>query len=307
MKITLTNTSLHLRPRLSGWVAGCMLATAAIGPLGCNSEDPPASMAQVRDNVQPEVQTSAVVDEVGGKSQAPELLNAEVILNAHVQASGGTKAIAAFERVYLEGSLEVLRQNIKGTARQWWRDGKFYGEQELLGIGTSKAGFDGKVVWASDPILGMRMLDGKERELYLRSGSLSLCHEWKQHFVRAETLGETEIDGHKLIEVRLESPMGQKVILGFDVSSNILFSTKFTQVGPTGETEVLALSEDYRAVEGVMFPHKTTLRVGGLMEIVQKVTKIEVNGTFEGVDFGQPGGREVVAADPTKQPANTDG
>jgi hypothetical protein len=160
---------------------------------------------------------------------------------------------------------------------------------------------DGEVAWSDDPITGMRVLEGKEQELYQRSSSLFLNHEWKQHFESAQTIGEAQVGERKVYEVKLVSKLGQEVVMGFDADTKLLYTTKFEQVGPTGPMPVETYAEDYREVDGFKFAHRSRLKVASLMEIVQTMEKIEVNPEIDDARFKMPGSDAPVPADPAKQ------
>lgn len=277
---------------LLAWGIACTTDTPGAPEASSRADAGKVEAAPDRENAAPAADT---------ERPDPTLPSAEDLLAAHMKAAGGTEVLAHFQSMYFEGRVEVAKQNLRGTARQWWKAGKYLGEEEIEGVGQSRAGFDGEVAWSDDPIMGLRTLEGREKELYVRSSSLFLDHEWRDHFSNQRTIGKVVVDGRPIYEVELTSNLGQKVVMGFDAETKLLYTTKFTQIGPTGEMPVETYAEDYRDVDGFKFAHVTRLKVPPLMEIVHTFEKVEVNPAIDDARFSMPGAGARVPANPALQ------
>jgi hypothetical protein len=232
--------------------------------------------------------------------EAPVLLPAAAdLMAAHVEAIGGHTAIDRIQTLYAESGVDTGAQNIRAAARTWWSRRGFYGEQEIPGFGVARSGYDGSTVWIEDPINGLRRLDGREAEQIIRQGAVFLIAEWKDHFESAETVEARQVDGATVYDVKLESPLGDQVVLGFAATDKLLSHMRFDQITPTGTIPVRASFEDYRDVGGVKFAYRSTLEIA-LGAITQTYTKIEVNAPVDETKFAFPAGREVVPAQPTE-------
>lgn len=273
-----------------------VLAAALVG--GCG--DKPAAT----DN---KAEKKAQADQPDAQNEAPEpkkdLPEAQVLIDAHIEAIGGKDAIAKFETLYFESAVDTGAQNIKASAKTWWKGGHFYGEQEIPGFGVAKSGYDGNVVWVDDPINGLRKLEGKEAEQIIREGAIFLVSEWEQHFSDADTVDDREVDGVKLYDVQLKSKLGDEVVMSFNVEDKLLSRMQFQQITPTGTIPVTAVFEDYRDVQGVKFAHRSRLEIA-LGTVTQSYSKIEANGPVDETRFAFPGSAAAVPAAPPAEPEN---
>ena len=93
-----------------------------------------------------------------GNATASDLPSAESLLEKATVAQGGKDKIEQLQSLHLEGTVAVLSQNIGGDMKLWWKAGDFYSEQTMVGVGTVRAGKQGDVIWADDPVSGLRTL-----------------------------------------------------------------------------------------------------------------------------------------------------
>lgn len=239
---------------------------------------------------------------------APALPAAEEILAKAVEAIGGKAKLDAIDSFYYEGKIEILGQNIDGAVKIWWKNGDFYTEQEMKGIGMVRAGKAGDVVWAEDPITGLRELEGAEAEQHMWASSLQLAADWKRYFEKATTVGERTDDGKKVYDVELVAATGGKVKMSFDAESGLQVAQEFKQVTPLGELPVVVKMQDYREVEGVKIAFKQVTDAN-LMKATQTIEKIEVNPEVSESRFQMPktGAETVKKPEPEKAPAEAHG
>ena len=243
----------------------------------------------------------------GAESSVPDKLpTAPELFAAHVEAIGGAAALAKVKSLHIESEIEIPARGIGGTSDVWWQEGRFLLVEGLAQLGENQAGYDGERVWTRDAFNSLRDLRGKEAELYRRGSSPFLIAEWERHFESAETVGRREVEGHKLFDVRARSPLGQEMMLSFDVQNGLLFESAFDEVGPgieasdAGARRVVTRAEDYRVVGGVLFAHSQTTRAA-VGELVHRIKIVEINPPIDAARFDHPQAGERVPADPTKQ------
>ena len=182
---------------------------------------------------------------------APALPPAEEILAKGAEAMGGAEAAAAVHSFYFASTIEIVGQNIHGTLKIWWKDGDFYMEQVLPGIGELRAGRKGDEVWADDPVHGLRALHGVEAEQYGWASTLLLVADWKRYFDRAETVAERTQDGRTLYDVKLSAESGVELTLSFDAKTGLQVAQSFEQITPMGKAPFEIEFQDYREVDGI--------------------------------------------------------
>ncbi len=237
--------------------------------------------------------------EPGGDDAAVAgLPSAETLLAKAVEAQGGKAKVDALESLHLEGTVAVSGQNITGDMKLWWKNGDFYSEQTMVGIGTVRAGKQGDVSWSEDPISGLRKLTGVEAEQQAWASSPSLPAQWQRYFETAKTVGERDLDGKKVYDVELAAKSGTKVTLSFDATSGLQVAHAFSQASPLGDTPVSVKLEDYREVDGFKLPYQQVMDIS-IAKATQTLTVVEFNVPVDGTKFAMPtGGAEAVQ--PTK-------
>jgi hypothetical protein len=237
-----------------------------------------------------------------GKDAAADLPAATELLDKAVEAQGGRAKFDAITSLYLEGTTEVSAQKVKGDMKLWWKEGDFYMEQHMVGIGMSRAGKQGDVLWTEDTINGLRKLSGPEAEQHAWASSPSLPAHWQRYFDKAETIAARDHKGKKVYDVKLTSKTGATVTLTFDAESGLQVVQGFKQVTPMGDVPLTIELEDYREAGGIKLPHKqvTDLMVA---TATQTLTKVEIGANVDPSKFAMPTGGTAVVS-PTAKAAN---
>jgi hypothetical protein len=266
------------------------------GGAACLSSDKPAP--------QPDAAQPSPTDTTAAAKPAESLPDAAELLAAHVQAAGGADKIATFETIHAVGKIDAGQQKLVGTSELWWqKGGKFYLEQDVEGVGKSRAGYDGTTIWLDDPISGLRILEGDEAQSYIHSSIMFPGHEWREHFSEAKTIGkQTLADGSEAWEVELVAKTGPNLVLGLDASTKLIRYTKTNQVTPMGQLPIQSEAQDYRDVQGYKFAMRKHSSVKALIELDEEITAFEVNVPIDASKFAYPTKLEQVPADPSQQP-----
>ncbi len=287
-------TTRRLRPSL--FVFGLAFVFAG----GCTGQDTGAPKADAPSGAR----TSKDGPQPGLEADEPALPDGAALLAEHVEAAGGADAIAKFESFHANGTVDTGEQRLRGTTELWWKkDGKFYLEQVIEGVGKSRAGYDGEVVWAEDPITGLRRLEGKEAASYIQSSMMFPAFQWREHFESATTTGKkTLTDGSEVWTVELRPAEGPTTTFALDIETKLIRVVQTTQVTMMGDVPFEAHAQDYREIQGYKFAMKKHSSIIGLLELDEEITSFEVNVDIADEMFAFPNAREVVAADPSAQP-----
>lgn len=261
--------------------------------LGCDAKTEPAP---------------AVADgEAGAKAKGdtpaaeakPSLPDAATLLADSVVAVGGKERLTSIQDFHLKGKISAAAQNLNGEVETWWKDGDFYMVQTIPGLGINRSGKKGDVIWAEEPINGLRRLEGKEAEQHTWASSLNLAADWDRYFAKAETIGEREVDGKKAYDIELSADSGAKLTFTIDAQSKLMIEQSFAVESPLGAMPVAIRSLDYRDVDGMKIPHKQVTDAG-VMKLTQELTVVELNTGVPTESFGMPtGDAPVVEAKPT--------
>lgn len=249
----------------------------------------------------------SAADQGGAEAEPdPDLPSAQTLIEKAVDAVGGRDKLDAIHSFHHAAEISIAGQNIAGDTKMWWKDGDFYTEGHMAGLGEFRAGKSGDVIWSEDPINGLRKLEGAEAEQQAWASSLMLVADWKSYFESAQTEAQREIDGRKVYDVKLTSDTGTEVLLSFDAESGLQVAQSFEQVTPMGSMPVELKMEDYREVEGVKVAF-TQVTDASLAKATQSITKLEINPEVDTSKFAMPTSGADVVRKKTMMPFDADG
>lgn len=284
--------------RRSFGVGVLVAATLAMGGTGCSKTE------RREGTVKPSESPAAKARE-GQAANQPQIIQekvpaAEELLAAHVQAAGGRAAMDAIKSIYSEATLDVKAQSLKGQVKSWWKEGRFFIEESIEGVGRTRAGYDGKRYWSDDPISQLRELEGSEAEQYAWASSMFLPAHWKTHFSSAKSLRARKVGAETFYDVELRTKSGEALIMSFDKASKLMREQQFEQISAMGKIPLTVRLSDYRAVGGYKFPHRQEL-VTPILTAVQTYGVFKVNEPVNEELFAMPLEHDLVPADPKKQ------
>lgn len=243
-------------------------------------------------------------DEAPAKDDAdPEsnLPDAKELLAKSVEAVGGQATLDKVQSFHLEGTIGAPKQNLTGKVETWWKGGDFYMVQTIPGLGINRSGKKGDVIWAEEPINGLRKLEGKEAEQHMWASSLLLTADWDQFFDEAKTTAERMVEGKKVYDIELSAKSGATLTVTLDAKTHLMVEQSFKVHSPLGSMPVTIRSTDYRDVDGMKIPYKQVTDAS-LMELTQELTVVELNAPVDEATFAMPTG-DVPVVD-AKDPAS---
>lgn len=236
---------------------------------------------------------SAPAGEEGSAPAAAEpesnLPDAKELLAKSVEAVGGKATLDTVKSFHLEGTIGAPKQNLTGKVETWWKGGDFYMVQTIPGLGINRSGKKGDVIWAEEPINGLRKLEGKEAEQHMWASSLLLTADWEQFFDEATTVAEREVEGKKVYDIELSAKSGAKLTVTLDAKSHLMVEQSFKVHSPLGSMPVTIRSTDYREVDGMKIPYKQVTDAS-LMELTQELSVVELNAPVDESTFAMPTG-----------------
>jgi hypothetical protein len=218
---------------------------------------------------------------------AAPLPEAKVVLAEAVQALGGADRLAAVTSYHSQAKLRIEAQDLSAEIRTWWKDGDFYVENEMAGVGLTQLWKHGDEIWAQDPINGKRRLEGPEAAQTAWSASLSIAADWSRYFDTATTIARREDGGVELVDVQLLDARGNTLTLSFDADSKLLVQQRFVQHTPMGDIPVHITMDDYRSVDGVQTSFRSVTNMS-VVEAVQTLETFETNVEIDVSKFTPP-------------------
>ncbi len=223
-----------------------------------------------------------------------DLPKAETILDQYVEATGGKIAYEKLKNRTMSGTIEVLGVGVKGTLKiTQAAPNKLIVETDLAAVaGKNTEGTDGQSAWVLSPLLGDRVLEGEEKDEFLKQAIFNDEVRWKEVYDKAECTGVEDVDGKPAYKLVLTPKSGKPATKFYDKASHLMVKELKTSKSPMGEIAVEVIPSDYKKVDGVLIPFTATQKVLG-QAIELKMTEIKHN-----VDL---------PADAFKRPASLDG
>ncbi len=219
--------------------------------------------------------------------EADPLPDAAELLAKSVDAVGGKAKLESVKSFHLEGTIGAPKQNLSGKVETWWKGGDFYMIQTIPGLGINRSGKKGDLIWAEEPINGLRKLEGKEAEQHMWASSLLLTADWPKFFESATTVAERDIEGTKAYDVELRAKSGAVLTVTIDAQNHLMIEQSFKVFSPLGSMPVTIRSTDYRDVDGMKIPYKQVTDAS-LMELTQELSLVELNAEVDEANFAMP-------------------
>lgn len=264
-----------------------LLFTASLLIPGCT--DPTATTPDPAPTDTPKTaKPAAEAQEDDAPAEAENKLpDAAELLAKSVDAVGGKAKLESVKSFHLEGTIGAPKQNISGKVETWWKGGDFYMVQTIPGLGINRSGKKGDLIWAEEPINGLRKLEGKEAEQHMWASSLLLTADWREFFTTAKTVKERDIEGKKAYDIELSAESGAVLTVTIDATNHLMVEQSFKVFSPLGSMPVTIRSTDYRDVDGMKIPYKQVTDAS-LMELTQELNVVELNTEVDEANFAMP-------------------
>ena len=219
----------------------------------------------------------------GAKTPAPArtsttaLPSARSIIDRHIEAIGGRKAILSHTSSHATGTMTVAGSGITGALEIYSaKPDKSLVKIQLGGIGELVEGFDGVHAWSISPMTGPSLTQGRElEEKKFDANFYSDLHQ-EGRYASMKTVEKTTFDGRPCYKVSLMMKNGSEDIDFYDVRTGLKAGAIVTReaqmgMGPMAVTQVVL---DYKKFGGFLVP--TTLKQTAMgVEQVLKLTAVE--------------------------------
>jgi hypothetical protein len=154
----------------------------------------------------------------------------------------------------------------------------------MPGLGTTEAGFDGKIGWTVTPMTGPVLLDGEPLSQLKAQGPSLLAIE---QFVRLALVGRDSIDDRAVNAVLATSANGDSATYYFDATSGLLAAMRTHRAnGKPIDGATTIVFADYQRLEGRMFATKLSMRLPG-HELVIRTVHLD-HDPFDSAKFAPP-------------------
>lgn len=216
-------------------------------------------------------------------AKLPAGLTAEKVIQKYEEALGGSDAIAAIENVSMKMEVETMGQKLSGE-QKLAKGMKSKMEISMGGMVAMASVSDGKD--AAVMQMGNKApLDEKTKEEQIISSALFSELGLQELGATLELSAVENISGKDAYGIDVVLSKGNKYTIYFDAESGLKVRYAKVLDTPQGQFTQTISYQDYKEIEGVMFPSKMIQSVGP-QKITMSITEVLVNqdlpeGTFK--------------------------
>lgn len=218
------------------------------------------------------------------KATIPAGVTAETVISDYVNAIGGLQKIKEIKD--LQSAMTMKTPGPTFDMKMLQKGGtKIAIDMAMNGQVISHRVFDGEKGFESG-MGGARDLEGEELEDVKEQASFCKEASYQTGGYKLTLKGIEAIDGKNAYILEVERPDGKKTTEYYDMTTSLKVRDMTTQPGMDGQpTSITTDYGDYKAVNGVLFPHSIT--VSGLFPVPMKgtVTEIKANAGVDDAAF----------------------
>jgi len=206
--------------------------------------------------------------------KVPEGLTADKVVSRYIEAMGGEDAISKLEDVAVNGTMSVMGMSMEFTKLQK-APNMVFSSASMNGQPMFKQVFNGTSGSSSQGGQVMPMDESTIKTLKLESKFVPERF-YKEFGVKPELVGAEMLGDKKAYRLAITHPGDVALTVYFDAETGLKLKTMRTVEANGNQAVQTTEYEDYREVNGVMFPYLTRLSAGPqAMEF--KTESLEVN------------------------------
>jgi len=215
----------------------------------------------------------------------PEGLDGKKLVSDYLTALGGMDKLKAVKTMVTKMSMDLMGQ--KAGMEMGQKDNKmFYSEMSMAGNVMQEQRFDGVKAKVGGMGQSQTITEGPQLETMkaqaVTFGQLDYLNDDHELTIK----GVEDVEGEKAYKVEVVKPGGDKNYEFYSIKSGLIIRNVSTQPGPGGEPSTITTDlSDYKAVDGIMFPHTITINGAMPVPLVMKVDSYEVNGVIPAEKF----------------------
>ncbi len=193
---------------------------------------------------------------------------AEKIFNQYVEAIGGKAKMEKVQSILKKFTAKQMGQEIP-MEMYASRKGEMYQKMSMMGMEMVVMAIKDGKGFVLNQQMGYDDLDEEKLKEFTQNISLFDMAE-KYDNMKLEYVGQKEKDGKKYEVIKAVSDKGDESFLYFDSGTHLLRYVIVKSDQGEVETEL----SDYKEIDGIKIPMKTTVRMGG--QVVSEITTTEV-------------------------------
>jgi len=180
-----------------------------------------------------------------------------IAVRATDERRGAQDAVAA---VRISGLVRFVNAGLVGTSVQWADGERFREEVDLGKFGWIRTAITPDHGEAQSHITPIDAIEGRRLRTMQQLHTVLQTLDWREEFEKVQVLKRDEHEGTRVVLVRVENPDATGTTLYVDPASGdvLRFDAAIPVPGTNTELPIKVYLEDYREVEGIRVPFKTT-------------------------------------------------
>jgi hypothetical protein len=223
---------------------------------------------------------------------AAETPSVDEIIARSLKAQGGKEVLQKIKARQMKGTVEISGAGASGALELYAQaPNKIFSKTDLTGMGVITEGFDGKVAWSKNPWEGLKEKTGDELQKARRDADFYRGMRMKELYPDIKTAGKEKVgDTEAYVLESKPSPTSAERFY-FDAKTGLPVRQQSTF--QKGDTEVRSTSTlgDFKAVDGVLYPHRVDVAVsagGQEFVLTLKLSEIKHPGSVDASRFAKP-------------------
>jgi hypothetical protein len=201
---------------------------------------------------------------------APEALPAaRTIVDRHLAAVGGRKAIMSHSSTRASGTVTIAGSGLNGTFELFSaKPNLALLKISIGGIGEVVEGFDGTVAWNKSAMTGPMLSQGKELEQKRFDADYYADLHESSRYLSMTTLEKTVFDGRSCYKISLKRKDGGEDFDFYEVASGLKAGTMATRETPMGAITATQVVTDYKKFGDVLQPSVVKQTAMGVQQVL---------------------------------------
>ena len=199
---------------------------------------------------------------------AGPLPTANDIFTKSIQAIGGEAAIRKHTSMVTKGTLSMPTAGMSGKLEViTLAPNKILTLMEILDVGNITQGFDGKVGWRIDPMLGPSLIEGSMLEELKKSSDMYKDLDPSKIWTKAETKGAVNFGGVPCYEIAVTGGPGDGALY-YDIQTGLTRGMMLTVESPMGKMPSTTMMSDYKEFDGVKIATRTDIEMMNMKQVL---------------------------------------
>lgn len=221
--------------------------------------------------------TAAQAPAAKQKAADAALPDAQTIIDRHIEASGGRKALQALTSIRGTGSVTIPANGMTGTIEiAAARPNKSLSKMNLAGVGEIREGFDGTTAWTMSPMTGPMIATGEELKQRAFNSDFDRALGLAQKYESLKTTEKTTFEGRPVYRLELTRKGGETDVEFYDVETGLKAGSIIEAKNPMGTISVTSAYSDYKKFGDLLQPTVLKQSASG-MQMVMTFASMEYN------------------------------